>query len=233
MPPSHTDHPTEAPASAAQLRDLSAQVQALQARLVEPQRVEAARRGPRGSLLFPALVALLACALAASLLRPERVAIRTVTRVVHDLRTVTVVHLVHDVRVVVATPVPAPRSPAAGVFVCAGGGFDQAAALCRQPVAALTMGELAGARISYSGKDGGTFTEMQVMIVVAEQNAGGTVSPIGRIQVDVLLTGTRQVSRLAGVFDMVDAHARPGRTYLIEVDQGRTNLGATRITIAA
>ena len=224
-----TDHPAEAPASAAQLRDLSAQVQALQARLVVPQRLEAEQRRPRGALLYPGLIVVLACALAASLLRPERVAIRTV----HDLRTVTVVHVVHDVRVVVATPVPAPRPPAAGVSVCADSGFDQAVALCRRPVAALAMGELAGARVSYSGKDGGTFTDTQVTIVVAEQGAGGSVSPIGRLQVGVLLTGTRQVSRLAGVFDAVGARARPGSTYLIEVDQGSTNLGATRFTIAA
>lgn len=233
MAASPTDHPAEAPASAAQLRDLSAQVQALQARLVAPQRSEAEQRRPRGALLYPGLIVVLACALAASLLRSERVAIRTVTRVVHDLRTVTVVHVVHDVRVVIATPVPAPRSPEAGVSVCADSGFDQAAALCRRPVAALAMGELAGARVSYTAKNGGTFTDTQVTIAVAEQGAGGSVSPIGRIQVGVLLTGTRQGSRLAGVFDAVGAHAHPGSTYLIEVDQGSTNLGAARITIAA
>lgn len=225
----HTDHPAEAPASAAQLRDLSAQVQALQARVVASHSSDQQPRRIRGSLLYPALILLLGCALAASLLRPARV----VTRTVHDLRTVTMIRVVHDVRVVVATPAPSTRPAAPAVSVCADGGFDGVAALCRQPAATLTMADLAGARVSYSGRDGGTFADTQVTIVVAEQGVGGSVSPIGRLNVGVMLSGTRQASRLAGVFDAAGVRARPGSTYLIEVDQASTNLGSTRITIAA
>jgi hypothetical protein len=220
----------ETPASAAQVRDLSAQVQAIQGRLAA---LQSPRRRPIGPFVHAGVVVLLVLALAASVIHPLRTETRTVTqvRVVHEVRTVSMVRVVHDVRVVVQTATPVPAPLASAVTVCAGSGFDLAVALCRLPAATLPTADLSNAQLSYTGKGGGTFGATQLTIALSQDNAGGGMIPLGRIAVGVLLTSTSQASRLQGVFDALGAHARPG-TYLVEVDQGDINLGAARFTIA-
>jgi hypothetical protein len=218
MPHSGPDQ-HEAPASAAQVRDLSAQVQAMQARLAAHPASRPHR--PLGPYLYGGILVLLILALAASLIRPVRTETRTVTQI----------RVVHDVRVVVqaATQVPAP--PAGEVAVCTEAGFDQAAALCRVPTGTLNQDDLPNARIAYTGKGGGTFGATHLTLALGKASAGGGMVSLGRITLDVMLTSTSQASRLQGVFDALGAHAIPG-TYLVEIDQGDTNLGAERFTIS-
>jgi hypothetical protein len=223
----------EEAASAAQVRDLSSQVQVMQAQLTALRRRSSNER-PRPIYPFLIAIALLGAACLTLLLFPlrERTVVQYVpqVRVVHDVRTVPVVHVIHDVRVVVATPVPVAR-PAAGVSVCTGGGFDLASALCTRAAAQLRVSDLGSARVSYTGKDGGPFTAPQVTIALSQRNSAGSVSLIGRVPVDVLLSSTSQASRLQGVFDALGAVPRPGSSYAIEVDQGNSTLGATSFTI--
>jgi hypothetical protein len=222
-------------ASAAQVRDLSSQVQAMQVQLTALR-----RRTPdeRRRAVYPYILAIaaLGAACLALLLFPlrERTVIRLVPRiqVIHDVRTVPVVHVVREVRVVVATPVPVAR-PAAGVSVCTDSGFNLAAALCTRPAGQLRMTDLAGARVSYSGKHGGAFTAPQVTIALSRRNSGGSVSLIGRLPVDVLLTSSNQASRLQGVFDALGAAPEPGNSYAIEVDQGDSALGTASFAIVS
>jgi hypothetical protein len=247
MATAYEPQPPQDAASAAQVRDLSSQVQVMQAQLTALRRRSPNER-PRPIYPFLIAIALLAAACLALLLFPlrERTVVRyvpqvqvvhdvrtvPVVRVIHDVRTVPVVHVVHDVRVVVATPIPVAR-PAGGVSVCTDSGFDLAAALCTQHASQVRVSDLGGARVSYTGKNGGPFTAPQVTIALSQRNSAGSVSLIGRLPVDVLLASTSQASRLQGVFDALGAVPQPGSSYAIEVDQGDGTLGATSFTVVS
>ena len=218
----YQDHSLEIPASSAQVRDLSAQVQAMQAQIRTLHGERPQRRFPLSTGLCLVAIVLLALALTASIVHPVRESTRTV------MRLVPVVRVVHDTRVVVATPAPVVGG---GVAVCTEEGFNLAAATCTQPVSMMTLTDLAGVRLSYSAKNGGAFTGTQVTIALSQQNASGSSSMFGRIPVEVGLTSTAQASSLQGVFDTLGVDPQVGGSYLVEVDQGTTNLGLARFTI--
>ncbi len=211
----------EATASAAQMHDLSRQVQVMQTQVTALW-----RRMPneRRRAIDPYLVAimLLGVACIALFCFPPRE--RTVVRYVPQVK------VVHDVRILIATPVPVV-TPADGVSVCTSSGFDLAAAHCVRSAAQLRLTDLEGARVSYTGKDGGAFTATQATIVLSERNSAGSLSLIGRLPVEVLLASSNQASRLQGVFDALNTTPRQGSSYTIEVDQGNSALGAASFAI--
>lgn len=196
----------EEPASAAQVRDLSAQVQALQAQITELQRrPRRPRRQPLPGLL--GFTALPACLLAATL----------------------AVGISHHADRAVAPAVPTTAGP--GVHVCVDADFNQPAAACIHDAALLSVMSMDDAHLSYTGIGGNAFTTDQLTVTLSRQNEDGSISIVGRFPVDAMLSSTGQAVRLQGVFDQVEAMPVPGETYVVEVDEGNTNLGTAHFAV--